>query len=297
MVTVRVPATSANLGSGFDTCGIALSLYNTAAMEEWDGVDISASDGTSVPATEQNLIFRSARAVYEQCGKKLCGMRIVQTNAIPMARGLGSSSACIAAGVLGANALLGKPLSAQDVLDLAVQLEGHPDNAAPALLGGFVVSACRDGHVFAVKKEIAEELCFGVFIPDFPLLTKKARAVLPGKVEHADAVFNVQRAALLAAAFCENRYDLLEIAMQDKLHQPYRMSLIEGADEVFEAARASGAAAVCISGAGPTILAAVKSENADAFFRAAQHRLTESRAMRRFELRRLSADQQGAVVL
>lgn len=297
MVTVRVPATSANLGSGFDSCGIALALHNTARMEEWDRIDISASDGTCIPTTEQNLIFRSARAVYELCGKKLCGMRIVQTNAIPMARGLGSSSACIAAGVIGANALLGEPLSRQEVLELAVQLEGHPDNAAPAILGGFVVSACQGRQVITVKKEMGSELCWGAFIPDFPLLTKKARAVLPESVAHADAVFNVQRAALLAAAFCEKRYDLLETAMQDKLHQPYRMRLIAGADEVVQTARESGAAAVCISGAGPTILAAVMRENADAFFCAAQQRLAQSRAMRRFELRRLSADQQGAVVL
>lgn len=297
MITVRVPATSANLGSGFDACGIALSLYNTVSMEEWDSVDISASDGTDIPQTKENLIFRTAQSVYELCGKKPKGMRIVQTNDIPMARGLGSSSACIAAGILGANALLGMPLCRQDVLDLAAKIEGHPDNVVPALSGGFTASACENGHVYAVKKEIDSELCFAVFIPDFKLLTAKARAVLPDEIKREDAVFNIQRAVLLSAAFCEKRYDLLDSAMRDRIHQPYRIGLIEGGKEIFDAALSAGARSVCISGAGPTILAVVKQDDADDFFKAAQKELCEKSALHHFSLLRLQADQKGAVIL
>ena len=156
MVKVSVPATSANIGSGFDSCGLALSLYNTAAFEEFDGVDITSSDGTFVPSTPGNLIYRTAKEVYALCGRPFHGLRIVQTNPIPMARGLGSSSACIAAGILGANALLGGPLEEKDILTFATKLEGHPDNVAPALLGGFVVSAYDEGHVYSLKKTIDE---------------------------------------------------------------------------------------------------------------------------------------------
>ena len=167
MVKVSVPATSANIGSGFDSCGLALSLYNTAAFEEFDGVDITSSDGTFVPSTPGNLIYRTAKEVYALCGRPFHGLRIVQTNPIPMARGLGSSSACIAAGILGANALLGGPLEEKDILTFATKLEGHPDNVAPALLGGFVVSAYDEGHVYSLKKTIAPGITFAAFIPDF----------------------------------------------------------------------------------------------------------------------------------
>ena len=202
MVKVSVPATSANIGSGFDSCGLALSLYNTAAFEEFDGVDITSSDGTFVPSTPGNLIYRTAKEVYALCGRPFHGLRIVQTNPIPMARGLGSSSACIAAGILGANALLGGPLEEKDILTFATKLEGHPDNVAPALLGGFVVSAYDEGHVYSLKKTIAPGITFAAFIPDFKLLTEKARAALPKMVSHADAVYNLSRAALLATSCC-----------------------------------------------------------------------------------------------
>ena len=137
MIKVTVPATSANIGSGFDSCGLAVGLYNTVAMEEAEAPDISSADGSYVPQGTGNLVYRTAQQLYELCGRPLSGLRLVQTNAIPMARGLGSSSACIAAGLLGANALLGNPLSDGEILTLATKLEGHPDNVAPALLGGF----------------------------------------------------------------------------------------------------------------------------------------------------------------
>ena len=295
MVKVRVPATSANIGSGFDACGLALSLYNTASFALAEGIDISASDGSFAPQGPGNLIYRTAKEVFTLCGKELFGLKIVQTNAIPMARGLGSSSACIAAGILGANALLGNPLSGQDVLTLATKLEGHPDNVAPALLGGFVASAYDEGKVYSLKKDIAPSLAFAAFVPSFKLLTEKARAALPEQVTHKDAVYNLSRAALLATAFCEERYDLLCVATKDTLHQPYRLPLIEGGQAVFDLAAQLGAMATFISGAGPTILAVVPAEN-QTFFAQAKQALAQNEALSAFTLHRFVPDNIGATV-
>lgn len=297
MVKVSVPATSANIGSGFDSCGLALSLYNTAAFEEFDGVDIMSSDGTFVPSTPGNLIYRTAKEVYALCGRPFHGLRIVQTNPIPMARGLGSSSACIAAGILGANALLGGPLEEKDILTFATKLEGHPDNVAPALLGGFVVSAYDEGHVYSLKKTIAPGITFAAFIPDFKLLTEKARAALPKMVSHADAVYNLSRAALLATAFCEERYDFLPVAAKDSLHQQYRLPLIEGGEAVFALADGLGALATFISGAGPTILSVVRTAEANVFFERAQAALESDEELAHFTLHRFVADNEGAKVV
>lgn len=294
MVKVSVPATSANIGAGFDSCGLALSLYNTASFEEFDGVDIASEDGTPVPCTPGNLVYRTVREVYALCGRTLKGLRLRQTNPIPMARGLGSSSACIAAGVLGANALLGGPLTNEDMLTFATKLEGHPDNVAPAMLGGFVVSAYDGGRVYALKKTVAPAIVFAAFVPDFPLLTEKARAVLPRTVPHTDAVYNLSRAALLATAFCEERYDFLPVATRDKLHQQYRLPLIEGGEDVFALADGLGALATFISGAGPTILSIVRTAEANVFFERAQKALESDSALAHYTLRRLEADNEGA---
>ena len=144
MIKIQIPATSANLGAGFDALGLALTYYNYVEMEESDKIDISSLDDVEVPVDENNLIYISAKDLFNVCGKKINGLKIRQTNNIPMARGLGSSSACIVAGLVGANTLLGNPLTADDLVDLAAQIEGHPDNTAPALLGG-IVTAVFDG--------------------------------------------------------------------------------------------------------------------------------------------------------
>jgi homoserine kinase len=297
MITVKVPATSANIGAGFDSCGLALGLYNTAAFEEFDGVDISSADGTPVPNTPGNLIYRTARETYELCGKPFHGLRIVQTNPIPMARGLGSSSACIVAGILGANALLGSPLSQEDMLTLATRLEGHPDNVAPALRGGFVVSAYDDGRVYSLKKEITNAITFAAFIPNFTLPTEKARAALPKTVAHGDAVYNLSRAALLATAFCEERYELLSVATKDRLHQQYRLPLIPGGEDVFALSDGLGATATFVSGAGPTILAVVPTAKANVFFQQARQAIQNDEALAAFTVHRFEADNAGAQVV
>lgn len=163
MIRIQVPATSANLGSGFDSLGIALTLYNQVWMEESDTLDISSKDNIKIPTDETNLIFWAAKLLYEQCGRKLPGLKIIQQNDIPMARGLGSSSACIVSGILGANRLLGNPLSQQDLINLAAKIEGHPDNTTPAILGGLVASAMEGERVYSVSVPVSEKIRFALF--------------------------------------------------------------------------------------------------------------------------------------
>lgn len=295
MIKVIVPATSANVGAGFDALGLALSMHNTVMMEESNTLDIASSDGTLIPTGSSNLVYRSAKAVYDQLGQPFKGIKIRQENPIPMARGLGSSSACIVAGILGANALLGSPLTSRQMLTLATSIEGHPDNVAPAMLGGFVTSVFDEGQVYSVRKAINEDLAFAAFIPNFKLMTDKARAVLPKTIDRADAVYNLSRAALATAAFCDGDYELLKVATKDALHQQYRLPLISGGDRVFELAWDLGADAVYISGAGPTIMAVVHRDNSD-FFEKAEERLAGQPETVAFSLRRMLADNTGAVV-
>lgn len=296
MIKVKVPATSANLGSGFDSLGIALSYYNTVSFAESDECDITSSDGSFVPKDANNMIYKTAKQLYQRCGKPFKALKLVQTNEIPMARGLGSSSACIAAGIIGGNALIGSPLNQQDMLNLAVELEGHPDNVAPAFLGGFVTSVVENGHTFAIKKDISLKLSFAAFIPDFRLLTEKARAALPMQISHKDAVYNVQRAALCAAAFCEGKYNLLKVATKDVLHQQYRLPLIEGGAEIIQLCDDLGSYGAFVSGAGPTLLAVVDSSN-DNFFNFAKERMKALECFVPYTLYCFKADNIGAHII
>ena len=291
-IKVSVPATSANVGSGFDALGLAVTLYNTVTFEESDKLDISAADGTRIPRNESNLVYRSAKGLFEKVGKKIPPLKIVQTNPIPMARGLGSSSACIIAGLLGANRMLGDVLNTQELLTLATAIEGHPDNVAPALLGGLTSSVFEDG-------DVDQSLCFAAIVPDYKLLTEAARAALPKQVAHKDAVYNLSRAALVPAAFCEGRHDLLGIATEDKLHQPYRMPLMPGSREVFALAKQCGAKAVYVSGAGSTVMAVAERPEAERFYaglRAGLETLEGLDGCEAFTLLELDADNTGATV-
>ena len=261
MIKLQIPATSANLGAGFDALGLALDLYNYVEMEENDRIDISSADSIPVPTDEKNLIYVSVNDLYRVCGKTLKGLTLRQTNKIPMTRGLGSSSACIAAGLVGANRMLGDPLTADDLVDLAAQIEGHPDNTAPALLGGIVTAVFDGRKVHWVKQEVYTKLKFAAIIPDFELSTEKARACLPKEITHKDAVYNLSRAALFSASLLTGKFENLRTAVHDRLHQPYRMELIPRCREVFDIAYTHGAYAVYISGAGPTVMAIVDEQN------------------------------------
>ena len=281
-IKVSVPATSANIGSGFDALGLAVTLYNTVTFEESDHLDISAADGTRIPRGETNLVYRSAKGLFDKVGKTMPPLKLVQTNAIPMARGLGSSSACIIAGLLGANRMLGDVLNTQELLTLATSIEGHPDNVAPALLGGLTSSVFEDGVVYSVKRDVDESLCFAAIVPDYKLLTEAARAALPKEVTHKDAVYNLSRAALIPAAFCEGRHDLMP-----------------GSKEVFDMARLCGAKAVYVSGAGSTVMAVAEKANAEKFYSKLEKGLELLEGLdgcEAFTLLRLDADNTGATV-
>lgn len=261
MIKIQIPATSANLGAGFDALGLALNYYNYVDIGEADSVFIESLDGTDIPKDASNLVYDSAHTLYDICGKKLAGLEIRQVNNIPMARGLGSSSACIIAGLVGANQLLGEPMGLDDLVNLAAQIEGHPDNTAPALLGG-IVTAVFDGRmVHWVKQEVFTTLKFVVAIPDFELKTEKARECLPKEISHRDAVYNLSRAALFSASLLTGKYENLRTAVHDRLHQPYRMALIPHGQEVFDTFYSLGAYAAYLSGAGPSLMAVVDADN------------------------------------
>lgn len=261
MFKIQIPATSANLGAGFDALGLALTFYNYVEMEESDKIDIASSDGLDIPTDEKNLIYISAKDLFNVCGKKLEGLKLRQTNSIPMARGLGSSSACIIAGLVGANKMLGDPLTKDDLVDLSAQIEGHPDNTAPALLGGIVTAVFDGRKVHWVKQEVFTKLKFIAIIPDFELKTEQARACLPKEIAHKDAVYNLSRAALFSASLLTGKFENLKTAVDDRLHQPYRMELIPHCKDVFDIAYTHGAYGAYISGAGPTIMAIVDENN------------------------------------
>ena len=266
-ITIRVPATSANLGPGFDSLGLALDLWNdtviTLAIEY--SVQINGEGRERLSPGENNMIIRSAQQLAERVGKRLPPFHVDSINRIPLSSGLGSSAAAKLTGLLGANILLGKPLLRDEILDLATEMEGHPDNVSPALLGGLVVSTVEQGKVFAHKINVENNHnslgSFGspfhitVAFPDFHISTKQARAALPDQVSMKDAVHNISRTVLLAEAFRNGDLDLLGKAMTDALHQRYRLALIPGGQQAMDAAKEAGAAAVALSGAGPSLIA------------------------------------------
>jgi len=260
-VTVTVPATSANLGPGFDSLGLALDLRDTITAEVYDGplaIVVEGEGADVVPLDADHLVHRSMSAAFEVLGVATPGIRLHCLNVIPHARGLGSSSAAIVGGVVLARALVADGESLLDdavVLDLANRLEGHPDNVAPALLGGFTVAAQEDGHVHVARLDVAQGIGAVAFVPPDGVETTVARGLLPASVPHTDAAANAGRAALLGAALT-SRPDLLLPATRDWLHQDPRRPSMPASLALVEALRADGIAAV-ISGAGPTVLALV----------------------------------------
>ena len=262
-VRVRVPATSANLGPGFDALGIACTLYNemTLTLTHEPGLHISArGEGAAyIPGDERNIVWKSIQYLLERAGRvdEFQGARIRMSNRIPLSRGLGSSATAIVAGLTAANALVDSPFSRDDLLQLATDIEGHPDNVAPAIYGGFTVNTVTDGHVecFSFLPRIFLRLV--VMVPDFYLSTKSARQVLPSEVPMKDAVFNISHAAMMVAALARGSEKHLENAFADALHQNYRAPLIPGMFDVFAAAKKAGAYGAALSGAGPCLIAFV----------------------------------------
>lgn len=259
VVHVRVPATSANLGAGFDSLGLALSLYNEVEAAPAEGVSVTLrGEGTAALANdERNLVARGVRLAYAAVERTFKGCALSCLNRIPLARGLGSSAAAWVAGLVAGNALLGSPLSRERVLSLAAGAEGHPDNVAAALLGGLTVSWSSNAGAKALALPVPAGLSWVVLVPEVTGSTAAARAVLPPSVPREDAVFNIQRVALLVASLQANRLDALADALDDRLHQPYRLRLFPWVADVTAAAKAAGALGCVLSGSGPALLAVV----------------------------------------
>ena len=258
-VHVRVPATSANLGPGFDALGLALALYNEVVAEERDGVTVTIDgEGADRLARDaHNVVARGVRLAYEAAGRPFKGCALACVNRIPVARGLGSSAAAWVGGLAAGNALLGSPLSRDALLGLAARAEGHPDNVAAAVFGGLTVSCGTPQGVTAVTLPVPKNLAWVVLVPEVTSATAEARALLPRSVPREDAVFNVQRVALLLAGLQTALPAALSVALEDRLHQPYRLKLFPWMPTVAAAARAAGALGCVLSGAGPSLLAVV----------------------------------------
>ena len=260
-IRVRVPGTSANCGPGFDAIGVACTIYNdlelTLKGEEGLVIEIEGEGAANIPADERNIVLRAIRTILKRAHREdeVKGFHIRMTNHIPLSRGLGSSAAAIVAGLKAANALLGNRFSRRELLQMATNIEGHPDNVAPAIFGGFTISVVTRGRVECFSLMPRMPLKLVVAVPEFPLSTRLARSVLPEQVKMKDAVFNVSRAALLVAALTKGQPRFLRNAFADALHQPYREKLIPGMKDVFRDACRAGALGASLSGAGPCLIA------------------------------------------
>jgi len=268
-VTVKVPATSANIGPGFDCLGLALPIYNTITIEETvlpgTGVEINLMSENevidemifdNVPKDENSIVYKAVEMLYNSIGQEPSELRINIQSQIPITRGLGSSASVVVGGLLAANKLLGSPADTTALLSIATEVEGHPDNVAPAILGGFVLASQEDdGSILTEKLNWPEEWDITVCIPDFELSTNIARSVLPENVPLTDAVFNAKHLAMLIQAINTKNTKLMKAALHDRLHQPYREKLVPGMKEIMEAFKHEDGVIGCVlSGAGPSIL-------------------------------------------
>ena len=257
-VTIRVPATTANLGPGFDAFGCALSLYTDVTFEETEfGLEITGCDEEFTGP--DNLAYVSYCAVMATMCEEVRGIKIHIDAHIPIGRGLGSSAALLVAGAMGANVLHGNKLSTQGLLNITNAMEGHPDNLAPAFYGGLTASMVDNGLPVTVSFPLHPDWEFLALVPDFELPTTKARSVLPEQVSRADAVYNIAHGAMVLKALELGNEKLLRNAMQDRLHQKYRKHLISDYDQIEGLVRTTGAA-FCLSGAGPTLLCITQDE-------------------------------------
>jgi homoserine kinase len=253
---VKAPASSANLGPGFDCFGMALSLFNEIEIDPngAPGVHYLGRDAELL-ATQENLVLTAMDVFARATGQVVPPVAMTMNCSIPTTRGLGSSAAAIVAGLVAANALTGEALTPADLMHLAGEMEGHGDNVGAALYGGLVVSIFDGRRYVAIPVPVADDLRAVVFVPEKLLSTAQARSVLPKSLSMADAIQNIGRAAVLTVALQQRRYEFLAAGMEDRLHQPYRAPLVEGLMDLMAVARAGGAYGACLSGAGPSMLA------------------------------------------
>ena len=309
-VSVKVPATSANIGPGFDCLGLALPIYNTITIEETvlpgTGIEINLmSEGEEVidemifdniPRDENNIVYKAVEMLYNSIGQEPSELKINIQSQIPITRGLGSSAAVVVGGLIAANKLLGSPADETALLSLATEVEGHPDNVAPAILGGFVLASQEDdGSIVYRKLDWPEDWDITVCIPDFELSTNIARSVLPAEVPMQDAIYNAKHLAMLVHAVTTNE-KLMKIALHDKLHQPYREKLVPGMKEIMEAFKHEDGVLGCVlSGAGPAMLVISHKYDLDKI-KSTVKDIWEGQSVK-VDIRTLKVEQQGAVIL
>lgn len=266
-VTAKVPATTANIGPGFDCFGMALPVYNEITIEETvmpgTGIEISVIsnnqdelDIMSIPTDKNNIVYKAVELLYNSIGQTPSELKITIKSDIPIAKGLGSSASVIVGGLLAANELLGRPADEAALLSIATEVEGHPDNVTPAIVGGIVISSQEeDGRVVYRKLDWPEEWKIMVCVPDYELATDIARSVIPKEIPLKDAAFNLRRSAMFVHAVSTKDEKLMKLALTDKLHQPYRMNLVPGLSEIIENLKHEEDVLGCVlSGAGPAVL-------------------------------------------
>ncbi|MEW6557229.1 MAG: homoserine kinase [Elusimicrobiota bacterium] len=260
-IKIKIPATTANFGAGYDVLGAALKLYNEIEVIKVKSqklkvkIEVKGEGENQLPRNERNIVCQAIKIIFNKLQITDYKLQIKMINRIPLARGLGSSAAARVGGLVAANKICGDKLSDNEIIKIATELEGHPDNVVPAFYGGLCVCNYAGKNVTYTKFKMPTDLMAVLCIPDFEVSTDKAREILPKMISHRDAVFNSSRVALFISAIIQKKYEFLSIAMEDKLHQPYRKKLIPGMDDVFNSAKKFGAYGVCISGSGPTILA------------------------------------------
>lgn len=275
-ISVKVPASTSNLGPGFDCIGMALPIYNTITIEETvlpgTGIEINVLNDNEtandlimdhMPMDENSIIYKAVELLYNSIGQTPSELKITVQSQIPIARGLGSSASVIVGGLLAANELLGHPADEVALLSIATEVEGHPDNVTPSIVGGLVLTSLEDdGSVVYRKLNWPEEWQITVCIPDYELSTEISRSVLPKEVPMQDAIFNAKRLGMLIQAINTKDAELMKMALQDKLHQPYRMKLVPGLDKIMENLKHEENVLGCVlSGAGPAIIVISQKNN------------------------------------
>jgi len=263
-IRVKIPASTTNLGPGFDCLGLALKLYNVVEIEEIKEdkviIEIEGEGKDEIPRDEKNIIFSAIKLVFDKAGEKFSRVRIRETNYIPLGKGLGSSAATRLGGIVCASNFLRINLSQEEILNLATQIEGHPDNAAASLFGGLVMVIPEKGDLHWIKINIFHKFKVVIALPEIKVSTEKAREILPQNFSLEDIVFNLSRMGALIYSLTKGKWEYLSLATEDKLHQPYREILIPGMKEAIESALKSGAKGAFLSGAGSGIVALIEDE-------------------------------------
>lgn len=309
-VSVKVPATTANIGPGFDCLGMALPLYNTITIEETvlpgTGVEINVISESSaidelalehIPLDENSLVYKAVELLYNSIGQTPGELKINIHSSIPVARGLGSSASVVVGALIAANELLGHPADEVALLSIASELEGHPDNITPAIIGGLVLASQEDdGTVIYRKLEWPSEWAITVCIPDFELSTDIARSVLPKEVPMKDAIFNAQRLGMFVQAVLTKDTELMKLALKDRLHQPYRMKLMPGLDKIMDNLRFIDSVLGCvISGAGSSILVISEKNDLDKIKNVVKETWADQNI--KCEIRTMNVEQNGAQIV